>query len=93
MKYKNLDVYWDGLTGSVLLLGEENDALDFLKEFNSGKFDPSCCPAFSEEEALEIYEEEGFDGLIGLYELCDNIFFFTNGEEIIFDFDNLILTK
>ena len=89
MKYKNLDVYWDGLTGSVLLLGEEIDALDFLKEFNSGKFDPSCCPAFSEEEALEIYEEEGVDGLIGLYELCDNIFFFTNGEEIIFDFDKM----
>lgn len=53
MKYKNIDVYWDGLTGSVLLLGEENDALDFLREFNSGKFDPSCCPAFSEEEALK----------------------------------------
>ena len=41
MKYKNIDVYWDKLNGSVLLLGEENDALDFLKEFNSGKFDPT----------------------------------------------------
>lgn len=92
MKYKNLDVYWDGLTGSVLLFCEEDDALDFVREFNSGKFDPSCCPAFSEEEALEIYEEEGVDWLIGLFELCDNIFFFTNGEEIIFDFDKMRLS-
>lgn len=92
MKYKNLDVYWDELTGSVLLFGEEKGALDFLREFNSGKFDPSYCPAFSEEEALGVYEEEGVDGLIGLFELCDNIFLFTNGEEIIFDFDKMRLS-
>lgn len=89
MKYKNLDVYWDGLTGSVLLFGEEDDALDFVREFNSGKFDPSCCPAFSEDEALEIYEEEGIDGLMDLFEFFDNIFFFTNGKQIVFDYNKM----
>jgi hypothetical protein len=89
VKYKNLDVYWDGLTGSVLLFGEEDDALDFVREFNSGKFDPSCCPAFSEDEALEIYEEEGIDGLMDLFEFFDNIFFFTNGKQIVFDYNKM----
>ena len=86
MKYKNLDVYWDGLTGSVLLFGKESSALSFLKEF-SAKRSPHCSyPTFKDKKigakrALKM-----------LFDKCSDQHFFTDGKEVVFDYNKMKLS-
>lgn len=88
MKYKNIDVYWDELTGSILLFGKKSEARNFLEEFHSGKFDQSYCPDFVKEEMLAIYQKKGIGALIDFFKYDDN-FFFISGKQIIFDYDKM----
>mgnify|MGYP000870412593 CR=1 FL=1 len=86
MKYKNLDVYWDELTGSVLLFGEESDAISFLKEF-SAKRSPYCSYPISDNKKIGVKR-----ALKMLFDTYGDQHFFTDGKEVIFDYNKMKLS-